>query len=735
MQLQLPIFPVTTKMLNDTWGVFEKDDMVYYLHNGMPVYIHAKDDLNNFRFITANLIHVHACSPSQLSKVFGVNKINFERYVKRLKEGGTEAFFNAEDNRGKCYKMLEDKLKKAQELLDKGYSQLKTAKEIGVSESAIRYHLRAGNLKKKAIISSDNQELSSPSQRNTEDYLASENLGIATTRTDERMQAYRKEIKNTPIRFEASESVAYGGVLFLLPFLLSTGLLSYQKHYQALEPGYYDLDTTILSLAFMYLCRIKNPEQLKHVSPGEFGKLLGLDRIAEARTLREKINEIVEQKKSTEWNQTLAHQWVKDEENNIFYVDGHVKVYSGYAANLGKKHVSRLKLCLPGMMEFWINNSQGMPYFVVTGEVNEKLQEMLKTQIIKDLKEKISIPVSKEDLAADPDLPIFTLVFDREGYSPEYFEELWQERIAIITYRKNVKDLWAETDFTSQTIEIDGNNTTMELAEKEIELNGVTLREIRKKTETGHQTSIITTNKKLSLVLIAIHMFSRWAQENFFKYLIQEYDLDRIVHYIVNKIDDEVKVVNPIYSKLTNSLKKVREKISRRQAILYQLIHQNISQDADKTEINFKKQAILREEIKQLETEVTELITQRKQQKYKIEIKEMDAKIRYSKIDIESKHFQNIIKMICYRAETNFAMLLAVDYKQRVNQMRALAKSLIFSNVNIIPNEHDKLLIVELYSLATPRDNLAAKQICELLNETETIFPGTDLKLFYKIAT
>jgi prepilin-type processing-associated H-X9-DG protein len=62
----------------------------------------------------------------------------------------------------------------------------------------------------------------------------------------------------------------------------------------------------------------------------------------------------------------LAKEWVEVENTNIFYVDGHVQVYNGYAANLGKKHVSCLKLCLPGIVEFWVNNSNGMPYFVVT---------------------------------------------------------------------------------------------------------------------------------------------------------------------------------------------------------------------------------------------------------------------------------------------------------------------------------------------------------------------------------
>ncbi len=96
------------------------------------------------------------------------------------------------------------------------------------------------------------------------------------------MLAAKGQLEKTPIRFVPNEGVEYGGVLFLLPSLLSTGLLSYQNHYDKLS-GYYDLDTIILSLAFMYLCRIKNPEQLKHISPGEFGKLLGIDRIPEAK--------------------------------------------------------------------------------------------------------------------------------------------------------------------------------------------------------------------------------------------------------------------------------------------------------------------------------------------------------------------------------------------------------------------------------------------------------------------
>ena len=151
MQMQLPIFPSKTRLLSPSWGVFQKDDSVYYLHNGSPVYTHHKDDLNTYRYVTATLIVNKSCRAIELSKVFGVNVRNFQRYAARLRRDGADGFFNPVDNRGKCFKMTADKLEEAQGYLDLGYSQLGTAKAIGVSESAIRYHLRKGTLKKKLV--------------------------------------------------------------------------------------------------------------------------------------------------------------------------------------------------------------------------------------------------------------------------------------------------------------------------------------------------------------------------------------------------------------------------------------------------------------------------------------------------------------------------------------------------------------------------------------------------------
>ena len=151
---------------------------------------------------------------------------------------------------------------------------------------------------------------------------------------------------------------------------------------------------------------------------------------------------------------SLSKSWIDEEHPELYYIDGHVQVYHGYLVNLGKKHVSRQRLCLPGVMEFWVNTLDGNPYFFVTAAVNEKMGEMLRSEIIPELLK--LHPVSeerKQRMEEHPEEPVFTLVFDREAYSPAFFVELWDTyRIAVITYRKNVKDRWDETLFTDYQV-------------------------------------------------------------------------------------------------------------------------------------------------------------------------------------------------------------------------------------------------------------------------------------------
>jgi len=561
--------------------------------------------------------------------------------------------------------------------------------------------------------------------------MASAMIGVAATRVEDRVFA-ALGLQNAVISFDSCESVEYGGVLLLLPFLLANGLLSYKKYYSKRLSGYYDFDSVILTLAFMYLCRIKSAEQLKHHSPGELGKLLGLDRIPEARCLRGIVKELNVQERASQWHAYLSEEWISQEDTSIYYIDGHIQVYHGHLANLGKKHVSRQKLCLPGMAEFWVNNADGLPYFFVTGEVNEKLQEMITTQLAPRLLELTDGRVSQDELDADELLPRFTLVFDREAYSPPFFKQLWDDfRIAVITYRKNVKDKWDKEDFSDYKVGTDVE-TDMQLCEKQVELNGVELREVRRLTDSGHQTSVITTNYKLSTALIAFYMFSRWTQENFFRYMRQEYDIDRIMQYGVDELDQTIMVVNREYSNTTYQLKKLREKKARCQAKLYVLVEENVEGELEQTQKNIESQLDCRQKIELLEADEQEILIQRKQQPYKISVGEMPEDARYNKLKTESKHLQNIIKIICYRAESAIANLLAANYRKSNNEIRALVKSIIFAKADLHPDYQTNTLTVRLNSLATPRDNTAIREICQTINDYEAVFPGTKLKLVYK---
>jgi predicted transcriptional regulator len=149
MQMQLPIFPQTTKLINSNVGLFERDDFVFYLHNGSPIYCHEKNDLNSYRFIIANLVVTGLCSPIDLARALGVSNRNMQRYAKTLREKGTDWFFNKEEKRGDAHKLTDEMLSEAQKLISKFYSVVDVARLFGVTEGALRYHIKKGTIKKK----------------------------------------------------------------------------------------------------------------------------------------------------------------------------------------------------------------------------------------------------------------------------------------------------------------------------------------------------------------------------------------------------------------------------------------------------------------------------------------------------------------------------------------------------------------------------------------------------------
>ena len=567
---------------------------------------------------------------------------------------------------------------------------------------------------------------------------------MAATRVEERVACAFGLLPLNPVRFESCQSIPNGGILLLLPFLIECGLLSYRTYYDS-RHGYYTFDSLLITLSFFSLLRIKAVEQSKLYSPGEMGKLIGYDRIPEVKKLRGMIQELTLAGQCEDWGKSLAMQWINEEEPELYYVDGHVQVYHGSLAELGKKHVSRQRLCLPGMTEFWVNSAEGLPFFFITAQVNEKMIEMLEEAIIPRLLELHPVSENQQRMMDEnPDCPLFTLVFDREAYSPALFERLWKTyRIAVITYRKHVKDVWDEADFAAVKVDVRLGETLMELHEKAITLDGHSLREVRRLTPSGHQTSIITTNRLLSTALLACYMFGRWVKENFFRYMSQEYAFDKIIQYAVDELDKTIMIVNREYSNIQYTIKKSREKLSRLKAHLYELQQwepnekgNEPSGDRHKSEGRwFKKILELTEKTKQIEQEINGLIAKRKTVKYKIPVGQMPESTRYAKLHQESKYLMNIIKMICYRAETVLANKLAPHFSRAEDEVRALVKAITHLSIDMMPDQENSELNIILYPMANQRSQVALSKIIEEVNATQTLYPGTNWMLKFKITT
>ncbi len=151
MQLQLPIFPIGTKMISDCLGVYETDGLIQYIVNGLPVYAHPKDDLNAFRYITSNFTERGLCRKVDVARCFHMTEDFVYKAHKKFKEQGEDGFFGKDGRHGYAHKIVGATKERIQQKLDRGQSVNSIAKEEGVRESAIRYQIGQGNLKKNVL--------------------------------------------------------------------------------------------------------------------------------------------------------------------------------------------------------------------------------------------------------------------------------------------------------------------------------------------------------------------------------------------------------------------------------------------------------------------------------------------------------------------------------------------------------------------------------------------------------
>lgn len=563
-------------------------------------------------------------------------------------------------------------------------------------------------------------------------------MGMGANNTEARLAASVGQLEEpAAVDFQAVQDVPKGGVLFALPALLVTGLLELCGRFFKLPKGYYGLDSLLLVLAFTALARIKSIESLRYSAPGEWGKLVGLDRIPEVRTLRSKIKLLTEDDSAQQWSAELCKQWMQaaPEQASILYIDGHVRVYNGEQTKLPRHYVARQKLCLRATTDYWVNAMDGQPFFVMNKAVDPGMIQVIENDILPRLDKDLPILVTKKDLRADPLLHRFTLVCDRESYSPAFFKRMKNKRVACLSYHKYPGEDWRKEEFQLRKVQMpSGEEVEMQLAERGSRLsNNLWVREIRKLTPKGHQTSIICTDYRSEMDPMAVAMFSRWSQENFFKYLREHYALDRLIAYGTEPISDTTQVVNPQYRQLDSQIKSCNGKLSR---VLAKFGALNLEDtiEPNKVEPYLKQKAALQEDIDCFKEKIQILKDKRKDVPHHICVKDLPEEDRFEQLSTQSKHFIDTIKMIAYRSETAMANLLREEASQPDN-VRSLLRGLYNSEADLIPDHDENTLTVQLHHQANRSFDQAIEKLCAELNATETIFPRTNLRMVFKLGS
>ena len=722
-------------------GVYmvEKDGFVTYFLGEDNFFSHCCGDDASYHLALALLMHNGHVRPSELERsALHIPHRTLMNWLHQYRERGADSFFRPRSHSSSPV-MTQEIIAQCEQLLSSGLSVGATARKVGIGDSTLRKALKRGSVRRlrqeelEGLASAAASPASSKSERSRTDAQAALGMGTACTRCDERMMAALGLVKSVTARFERCDDVMMGGLLAGMPALCANGLLSGIGKHLSLRGGFYSCLHIVMLLGFMALARIRRPEGLRHVPPGELGIVMGLDRAPEVRTLRQKITQMAQTGNPEAWMKELSRQWMDEDpdEAGYLYVDGHVRVYHGSKANLPRRYVSRERLCLRGTTDYWVNDALGRPFFVVSQTVTEGLGAVLLANIIPELLASVPNQPSQEALDSDSLLHRFAVIFDREGATHSLLSALWEHRIAAITYRKNVTDQWPQSEFAEIEVPVTGGGTLrMMLAQRQTAISAqgqsLPVKEVRRLTKTGHQTAIISTGRTLPTAAIAGRMFARWCQENFFAYMMQHYDIDGLVQYGAQEIPGTVQVVNPAWREKDRAVAKTRRELNKRLAQLGTLQDREID---DKT---VQQKAELAEAIEEARALLEQQRHERNQLKRKVAIESLPEEQRPTQLLPLNKMLGDTIKMIAYRAETALVGLLT-PHLQKEEEARALVRQLLVSAADIIPHPDEEILNIRIHRMACPAHDKAIQTMLGTLNEMEFRHPETNQRLFYTL--
>jgi len=689
--------PSTAVVINGRATLRAEGEQRVVVVAGLPVHHYGASDPVAEAYAMVFLVDAGFAQQHEVARAFGCSVRTVRRHHRRYAEGGTAALGTRAGWRPGRRRVAPTRMRVVERLKAQGVGNREIARRLGVTEKAIRKLVgpsREGAQEIVALATVDASAAVAAVEASARDAVPSPPSADATTddrdtpgssqargdpdeepvpmsldvdaadRSVDRLLACCGLLDDAAPVFAPARGLAGAGVLLAIPALLDSGIFVLaRKLYGQIGPAFYGLRTTVLSLLLMALLRIKRPEHLKERDPAGLGRLLGLDRAPEVKTLRRKLTRLAAYHRAEQLGADLARHRVEQRGDVVgfLYVDGHVRAYHG-TRTLPKAFVTTRRLAMPATTDYWVNDSVGDPLLVLTAPANAGLAKMLPA-VLDQVREVVG---SRR----------VTVVFDRGGYSPKLFASILARGFDIVTYRKGTSRRIAVRRFVRRRAKLDGRWVSYDLNDQPVRLlkGKLRLRQVTRRSDDGHQTPVLTSRWDLRDIEVAYRMFERWRQENFFKYMREEFLLDALVDYRVEPDDPTRMVPNPERRALDKEIGAARAALATLEQRFGAAAADNPEQERP-TMRGFKiAYGKLGTQLRTARARLAGLVDNRRGLPRRVEVKDTSAGA-VIKLATERKHLSNLVKMVAYQAESDLVALLGPHYARTDDEAAPLSTS------------------------------------------------------------
>jgi type VII secretion protein EccE len=691
-----PLVPDGARPVGAAAAIVEDDDGGRVYVGANLAYAWDAGDAAGRRFAAVLLTRIKAATQLQVAAAFAVDPATLRRWQTRCRDAGVAGLDTQRTGPKRKSKLTPDTVAAIRRLRAGGASYRTVAATVGVSQGSVRNAIRPIDTGADA----DSDEPCAPT--GSDKPLPHEQEPEVEVGSESTVDAAVAVIAAPPVAmpvFTACARAPLVGLALALPALTATGLIDTAREvYGEFGTGFYSLDTMLCEAVFRALLGEARAEAAAPVDPVALGRVLGLDRAPEVKTIRRKIRVLATAGKAGDWITAIAgrHLQVAPEHAAALYVDGHARAYQ-LTHKIAKTHVLRLKFPVPATVETWACDPAGDPLLAVMAEPAASRAGELRRMI-------------PELRALVGDDRRVLVGFDRGGWSPALFADLHAAGFDTLTWRKGgaldiEEDLFAEHIHTDER----GRRHTWRLADTETKL---TIDDGPRKGEVfamrqismpdparSRQTHILTTRRDLSAAEIRYRIGGR-SRESDHRSVRTHFDLDS------------------------------RDSRYRPLAGDYRAVHDDPNRTVPNPE---KKPAYQRVEKHSRALHSAQAIRDRELPTASTPSAGTTTVLTNQILDTETTLIHHAIRLAAYNTARSLAraILTGTGYTCADDAAHTLVRTVLAGSGDIIP-DHDTLHI-RLDPLSAPRHTAAIAELCQALNTTDTVYPGTTLTLRYSV--